>query len=202
MARDGHITVWIGMWLSTFILAPLGVYVTWSAMNDSVVFDKDRYTALLHRIIGARTKRHVTSKEVIINDVDADKAVAMLQSLSAMAYNLQERYSASMGYRRYWLEGISPAAVSEVADKVEECVEYLHDSRDKRIIKLLNEVPVMRQVWVYRPSRSRWLSWTMIVIFPLGLPIYFAGMQARRDLISDCRTIRRLVSSLERSVLS
>ncbi|MDE6010944.1 MAG: LptF/LptG family permease [Muribaculaceae bacterium] len=200
MARDGHIIVWIGMWLSTFILAPLGVYVTWAAMNDSVVFDKDRYVALMRRITGARTKRNVSQKEVIINDVDSGEAVVMLQRLSAAAARLQERYARQLGYRRYWLKGISPDRVAEVADLVEQTVGYLHDSRNPEVIKLLNEVPVMRQVWVYRPSRLRWLSWTMIILFPLGIPVWLAGRQARRDLLADCRTIRRICVRLERTV--
>lgn len=200
MARDGRIIVWVGMWLSTFILAPLGVYVTWSAMNDSVVFDKDRYVAFMRRLFGMRVKRQVVSKEVIINDVDPSEAVAMLQRLSASASALAARYGRPLGYVRYWLEGISPAAVAEVAGQVEECVEYLHDVRSPEVIKLLNEVPVMRQVWVYRPSRHRWLSWVMIVLFPLGLPVWFAGRQARRDLLADCRTVKVLCARLERMV--
>ena len=200
MARDGRITVWIGMWLSTFILAPLGVYVTWSAMNDSVVFDKDRYMAFMRRLLGMRVKRQVASKEVIINDVDPAVAVPMLQRLSASASALAGRYSRPLGYAGYWLTGISPEAVAEVASQVEECVEYLHDTRDPEVIKLLNELPVMRQVWVYRPSRQRWLSWIMIILFPLGLPVWFAGRQARRDLLVDCRAISRITARLERRV--
>ena len=200
MARDGRITVWIGMWLSTFILAPLGVYVTWSAMNDSVVFDKDRYMAFMRRLLGMRVKRQVASKEVIINDVDPAVAVPMLQRLSASASALAGHYSRPLGYVAYWLTGISPEAVAEVASQVEECVEYLHDTRDPEVIKLLNELPVMRQVWVYRPSRQRWLSWIMIILFPLGLPVWFAGRQARRDLLVDCRAISRITARLERRV--
>ena len=49
MARDGRWIVWIGMWLSTAILAPLGIYVTYKAMNDSSVFDKDLYISLLKK---------------------------------------------------------------------------------------------------------------------------------------------------------
>ena len=200
MARDGRIIVWVGMWLSTFILAPLGVYVTWSAMNDSVVFDKDRYVAFFRRIIGARTPRHVDLKEVIINDINPQEGEAMLQRLSASAARLMERYSRRPGYIRYWLEGIDPQRVAEVADGVERCVEYLHDSRDPKVIKLLNSLPVLRRVWVYRPSRNLWLSRGMILLFPLGLPVYFAGLQARRDLLADCRRIRGVCARLERSL--
>ena len=197
MARDGRIVVWVGMWLSTFILAPLGIYVTRSAMNDSVVFDKDRYVAFFRRLTGARATRHVTVKEVIINDINPLEARNMLQRLSAAASSLVTRYSGRMSYRRYWLEGISPAAVAEVADMADECVDYLHDSRDHRVVKLLNEIPAIRRVWVYRPVSRHWLGWVMMVLFPIGVPVYLAGLHARRDLLADCRRLRQVSTRVE-----
>ncbi len=200
MARDGRIEVWIGMWLSTFILAPLGIYVTWSAMNDSVVFDKDRYRTFMRRLIGARDVRHVTLKEVIINEVNPAQAVGMLQRLSARAARVQRRYEHRQGYVDYWLHGMSPAIPAALTREVEQVVEYLHDSRDPMVIKQLNELPVIRRAWVYRPSRWRWLGWMMIIIFPIGLGVYIAGRRARRDLLDDCRRIRRVSSRLERII--
>ncbi len=190
MARDGKIEVWIGMWLSTFILAPLGVYVTWKAMNDSAVFDKDRYMALLRRLVGARSHRSVASKEVIINDITEEESVSRLRVLSDNASALAAKYSKVMSYKTYWLKGISPDAVRELSEELESTIEYLNDSRDPQIVGLLGDFPVLRQVWVYQPSRRNWLGWTMMILFPFGLPVYFAGLQARRDLLTDCRLIR------------
>ncbi|MDE7081379.1 MAG: LptF/LptG family permease [Muribaculaceae bacterium] len=198
MARDGRMAVWLGMWLSTFILAPLGIYVTRAAMNDSVVFDKDRYTAFFRRLTGARVKRHVTQKEVIINEVNPREGRSMLQRLGAAAAHLQTRYARVPGYTAYWLRGgISPEEVAEVADMTEECVEYLHDSRDHRVIRLLDQMPVIRRVWVYRPASLRWLSWTLMLLFPVGVPVYLAALHVRRDLLADCNAIRRISMKIE-----
>ena len=37
MARDGKWIVWMGMWMSSAILAPLGYFLTYKSNKDSVV---------------------------------------------------------------------------------------------------------------------------------------------------------------------
>ena len=41
MARDGRWEVWEGMWLSSAVLLPLGIFLTYKAVNDADVFNKD-----------------------------------------------------------------------------------------------------------------------------------------------------------------
>ena len=43
-AREGNWEAFYGMWLSSFILAPIAVYLTYKATNDSVLLDVDWYT--------------------------------------------------------------------------------------------------------------------------------------------------------------
>ncbi|HRF93196.1 MAG TPA: LptF/LptG family permease, partial [Bacteroides graminisolvens] len=43
MARDGNWVVWMGMWTSTAVLAPLGAFLTYKSNNDSVVLNADAY---------------------------------------------------------------------------------------------------------------------------------------------------------------
>ena len=43
MARDGQWVVWMGMWTSTAVLAPLGAFLTYKSNNDSVVLNADAY---------------------------------------------------------------------------------------------------------------------------------------------------------------
>lgn len=43
MARDGVWPVWQGVWLSSFVLFPLGVFLTYKAMNDSALFNSEAY---------------------------------------------------------------------------------------------------------------------------------------------------------------
>lgn len=42
-AKEGEMEPWLGIWLSSFILAPIGVFLTWRAINDAPLFDWDTY---------------------------------------------------------------------------------------------------------------------------------------------------------------
>lgn len=191
MARDGKIEVWIGMWLSTFILAPLGIYVTYKAMNDSAVFDKDRIMRVIRKLAGIRDHRSVGSKEVIINEVDISRAVEMIENLKETALSLASRLKRVAGYKRYWIDGIvdggSVRILSEMADAV---VEYLSDSRDPQVINKLGDIPVISDAHLLEPAhRHRWIGVVMMVLFPIGIPLWLAGMHAQRSLRSDCTSI-------------
>lgn len=56
MARDGVWPVWQGVWLSSFILFPLGVFLTYKAMNDSAIFNSDAYIRFLDKVFPSRSK--------------------------------------------------------------------------------------------------------------------------------------------------
>jgi lipopolysaccharide export system permease protein len=45
---------WKGLWLSSFILAPLGAFLTYKAVNDSALFDRDVYKRWFNRILNKR----------------------------------------------------------------------------------------------------------------------------------------------------
>jgi lipopolysaccharide export system permease protein len=49
-AREGVIPPWKGMWLSSLILLPIGIFLTWKATTDSVLFDRDVYSRVWKRI--------------------------------------------------------------------------------------------------------------------------------------------------------
>ncbi len=46
-AKLTRLTPFSGMWLATFILLPIGVFLTWKAMRDSQLFNKEFYTRLV-----------------------------------------------------------------------------------------------------------------------------------------------------------
>ena len=43
LARDGAIGAFSGAFISTFILAPIGIFLTWKAINDSELFNLDQF---------------------------------------------------------------------------------------------------------------------------------------------------------------
>ena len=46
LAREGVLSAFNGMWLSTYILLPLGIFITWKATHDSPLFDRDLYVRM------------------------------------------------------------------------------------------------------------------------------------------------------------
>jgi lipopolysaccharide export system permease protein len=78
MARDGVWIVWQGMWLSSFALFPLGVFLTYKAMNDSALFNPEAYGNFFRRILGLKKK--------VIHDTELsvdENTVPELASLNA-----------------------------------------------------------------------------------------------------------------------
>ena len=143
MARDGHIAVPIGIWLSTMVMAPLGVFVTYKAMNDSSVFDPDKIKLIFRKVLRRKEKRTLTLKEVIINDVIPLEAYRKLLDVNALCRHIL----AGLKGKYFFIGKALSAEARELELQVEELVEYLHDSRDKKVIALLNKYPV------FHPSR-------------------------------------------------
>jgi len=50
MGREGIVAEWLGAWLATIILFPVGIFVLNRAANESAIFDKERYQKLVERI--------------------------------------------------------------------------------------------------------------------------------------------------------
>lgn len=50
MAREGVWEVWEGMWLSSMILLPIGMFLTYKAATDSVLFNLDGWKAFFRKI--------------------------------------------------------------------------------------------------------------------------------------------------------
>lgn len=90
LARDGVWEVWQGMWLSSMVLFPLGVFLTYKAMNDSALFNTEAYGNFFRKVLGLKKKAIYDNEEAIdestiptLETLDADPAmVASLQSMS------------------------------------------------------------------------------------------------------------------------
>jgi lipopolysaccharide export system permease protein len=57
-AKEDTLTPFTGMWLATFVLVPIGLFLTYKAMRDSQLFNKDKYARLL-RIFRKSKKENI-----------------------------------------------------------------------------------------------------------------------------------------------
>ena len=56
-AKEGSVSPVVGMWVAIFILAPLGIFLTYKATSDSVLFDIDYYKQLGKKFLAKYTKK-------------------------------------------------------------------------------------------------------------------------------------------------
>lgn len=137
MARDGKLPVWEGMWLSTVVLLPLGIFFTVKAIDDSAVFNIDAYRNFFRRLAGIRSKRSLEMKEIVMNEVDAAHALALLESfMSALAESRTAVERRPTPFR--FLPG---KAMRRLRAPLNELVDYLSNSTDKYVISHINEYP-------------------------------------------------------------
>lgn len=140
MARDGKVEVWMGIWLSSAVLLPLGVFFTYKAMNDSAVFDIDAYKNFFRRLTG-KMKRELEVKEFTMTEVDPDRAIELLRRLQDACLQLRKAYRGmNLGRRLYYLIRKFPER-DDAQTVLNDTVDYLSNTRRKQIISAVNMYP-------------------------------------------------------------
>ena len=191
MARDDQWTVWFGKLLGTFVLAPIAVFFTYKANNDSVVFNIDLYRELLMRILGIRQKRHVFRKEVIINDPDYAADAEGLQRITEAIGTYSEEHRLLRWpnpVKVFFREG-DDHAIRDINDQLEPIIEDLGNTKDKLILNELNNYPILATHAHTRPFVRKWLNIITGLILPLGVFFYFRMLRFRLRLYRDLRAI-------------
>lgn len=197
MAREGKIAVWEGLWLSTAVLLPLGIFFTYKAVRDSAVFNKDAYMNAIRRLLGTNEVRNVEMKELVMNDMDASVAVEKLHSLTEAAQAYLDSRPKRMSYVSYWLHGYSRTELRKLIEQLEETVEYISNTREKLVVNKLSDYPILRSLWLYHPTGLKWVAWSAIVLFPIGLPVYLIGLKQQKDLRDELKRVIKVNGELE-----
>lgn len=196
LARDGKWEVWEGMWLSAAVLLPLGIFFTYKAVNDSAVFNKDAYLNFFRRFFGVSEVRHVEMKELVMDEVDTADAVSRLEALKTDVAAYLKDNPAKQNYADYWLHGYDRDGLHRLRDTIEADVDYISNSREKMVLLKLMDMPILRSLWFQQPSTRKWLSWTMMLLFPLGLPIWFYGRKMQMRLREELHTVTKVDDQL------
>ena len=194
MARLGAWPIWFGKGLAPAVLIPLASFVTYKANKDSMVFNMDAYRNVFMRLLGLRLKRHVASKEVIINDPeyrrDADRLSVMSHQIRAYAYghHLMRMPNIINVFFRYQPDH----EIERISAELEEIIEDLSNTRDRFIMSYLNQYPVVSQKAHTRPFERKWMNITAAFILPVGIFLYLRMWRFRLRLMADLRKIRIL----------
>ncbi len=204
MARDGKWIVWMGMWTSTAVLAPLGAFLTYKSNNDSVVLNADAYISWLKKIIGIRSVRHLFRKEVIIHDPDYDRLPGDLQALSedCRRYMEQKKLKRAPNYFKLWMTDSQDEEVEHIHARLEQLVEEMSNTKSIALLTVLNNYPIIPTRAHTRPFRNYWLNLACGILFPVGLFLYFRiwsfRLRLQKDLERIIKTNQDVLTVIER----
>ncbi len=185
LARDGRWVVWQGIWLSSALLLPLGLFLTHKAVNDSAVFNPDVWMNFLRRFTGMHQVRKIAIKEIVINEMVSDVAIDKAIELKSVCNLFLARYMGRQSYMEYWQRGYDKDALRDISTQVDDIADYLSNSRDQMVINKAMDYPIIRQLLTYRPTGNPRLGMAMAILFPIGLPVYLIGLRHQRNLKRD-----------------
>ncbi len=191
VARSGEMSIVLGTWMSSLVLAPLGVFFTYKSNKDSVVFNVDLYAAFFRKLFGIRQSRHVFKKEVIIHDPNYAGNKERLAHMSKICSEFLDthRLNKMPNYFRIFTENQPDDVVQTISKELETAVEELSNTKEHALLTLLNNYPFLAVNSHKSLFSNKWLNLLSGSIIPVGLLIYLYIWRYRVRLDGDLRTI-------------
>ena len=195
MTRDGVWIHWVGMWFSSFILLPLGVFLTYKAMNDSVIMNADAYIGFIKKMFFIREQRHYPVKEVVISPPKYGKISLKLEQLNNNIDTYLSNYK-SMGYKEYWFDSGQERQFVVVYNNMESILNSLSNARNENVLNKAEEYPIL--INSVRPFKAGSVGAKILAyIVPVGLFIRLVSLLFERRLNKDLLKVKKLNNELQ-----
>lgn len=140
MAKDGRIGVMEGMWLSSAVLLPLGVFFTYKAVHDSGVFNIDAYKAFWAKLRG-KNKRTLEPKEFTLDEVTPEGAVGVINNFNNDLTAFHNSYKKMWFGHKLWAKIFGTKQSAQCLRSMNELIDYLSNSRERQVVMILNKFP-------------------------------------------------------------
>jgi len=195
LAKQSVLPVWAGMWLSSFVLLSLGMFFTYKAVNDSVMFDADTWTRFFKRLVGKKEIRNYQKKEIIMNPPDYENDLQMITGLTERCSKYLKSHEKMFNYFAFWKHAGDDVYMESLGEELEQIVEDLRNSDENYIIGKLMDYPVINSkqpVYMKNPKIRLFCAWFL----PVGLILYLWELYKGKELIRDIDIIRKVNDEL------
>lgn len=195
MTRDGVWIHWVGMWFSSFILFPLGIFLTYKAMNDSVILNADAYLNFLKKAFFIGEKRHYEKKEVIISSPNYQEISEDLDYLNSKIDSYLSGYK-TMSYKTYWFDEEYDSQFIAIKNQLESTLNSLANSELTEILSKAEEFPVLtpnQRPFAPHSTGSKILAY----FFPLGIIMRLISLLFEKRLNNYLIKVKKLNNDLQ-----
>ena len=163
-----------------------------------MVFNIDLYRNFFMKLLGLRLKRHVTGKEVIINDPDytADRISLTTVNDEITTYAHEHKLWRLPNPIKVFFRYEDDHEIERIVEVLEGVIEDLMNTRDKKIITELSNYPIVSPRAHTRVFNRRWMNILSAIILPVGLCIYLRMWMFRLRLYRDLKVIKHTNSEI------
>lgn len=204
MINSGQIPVWMGMWLSSAAILPLGAFLTYKASRDSATLNADAYIVFFRRLFHPDYQRHLEYKEVIIEIASPEEVLSEINKLQKQIDDLLTMpYVKSGGGRLSTLPAFS-RAYDKLYKQLNQTVETLRNYPDKYVFSQLLNVPQIGKTLSSDLLQRQTYVWICIPLLPISVPLVLylsiALRRNKRQLKQMPSILNHIVKQIESSM--
>ena len=204
-ARESALTSFEGMWMSTFIVFAVGVFLTWMATRDSSIFNQELYVNYIKKGLGfifviRRSGRPVIEYHATSTDLAPENMIAQLDDLSRLCrLYLDGEFRRNMRFSRIWYAQ-EDHALFEIGRKYDHIRAVMKQSDVDMIVETVAEYPDAALQNCKIKKTSVWQVLASAIIFPAWFYLYLKVWIQKLSLKNELRNIteanRNLVNEL------
>ena len=195
MTRDGVWVHWFGMWFSSIVLLPVGVFLTWKAMNDSTIMNVDTYLAFFRKLFFIREERQYPVKQVIIENPNYKTISVSLGELSSEIDAYLTKYN-RLSYKTYWTDTEYDKELRNIKSSTEIILNQVSNSIKHTELSQAEKFPIL--INYVRPFQlNSKMARLMMNVFPIGFIFKLISIPFEMRISTDLRTTQKLCKEMQ-----
>ncbi len=193
-AKEGAMTPLEGMWLSTFIVLPIGIFLTYLATRDSSIFNQELYASYIKKglnfiFVTHRIPRRDLAYEATSTDLMPENMISKLDELSQFCkIYLEGEFRKYMRFSKIWCRQ-EDADLSEVGNRYDNIKAILKQSNIEMIRETVDEYPRAALHNYKIKMDSGWQPVVAAIIFPVWIYLYLKAWIQKYTLRNELRNI-------------
>jgi lipopolysaccharide export system permease protein len=196
MARDGIWLPWQGMWLSSTVLLPLGIFLTYKAVNDSVLLNAETYIDAIKRFVGRREFRKIEKKDIIMEHPDYATLTVRLRQLQYSCKEYLSHHRRWLHYLQFWKQGGTDYEAEGIAHEIESVVQILENSDQNLVLNKTMDFPIIKSFQLADFTIHPKAGIALASFFPIGGLVYLIAVYRRKLLRQDIKTTIRICAEM------
>lgn len=198
LVRSESLSVQLGMWLSTYVLAPIGLFLCYMAAKESAGLSADAYLNLWQRLTGTRVELRQVEPRCQETSLTAQELRDECLALRTEAEDLLASKLMNRSLLHIFLHASEYVrAMKPIDERLESLVDELRASRHPLVLAKTNDLPLMPKKISALPlpsSPAQGKLW--LLALPLALPLLLALRVGRVRIDRNLRALSAALSEI------